>query len=79
MRPRIVNFLVFIYLFVEKGTCTFSVLRKGAITKWRNIKKIQKIEKILNNDNTTTQKRTKNGFYNTKKHPLSGALFKPCM
>ena len=38
MRPRIVNFLVFIYLFVEKGTCTFSVLRTGAITKWRNTK-----------------------------------------
>ena len=38
MHPRIVNFLVFIYLFVEKGTCTFSVLRKGAITKWRNTK-----------------------------------------
>ena len=38
MRPRIVNFLVFIYLFVEKGTSTFSVLRTGAITKWRNTK-----------------------------------------
>ena len=38
MRPRSVNFLVFIYLFVEKGTCTFSVLRTSAITKWRNTK-----------------------------------------
>ena len=87
MRPRIVNFLVFIYLFVEKGTCTFSVLRTGAITKCRSPSfdrllpndVIQKIEKILNNNNTTTQKRTKNGFHNTKKHPLIGELFKPCM
>ena len=38
MRPRIVNFLVFIYLSVEKGTCSFSVLRTGAITKRRNTK-----------------------------------------
>ena len=38
MRCRIVNFLVFIYESVEKGTCSFLLLRTGAITKWRDTK-----------------------------------------
>ena len=44
MLPRIVNFLVFIYLSVEKGTCSFLVLRTGAITKWGNTKDWQDTE-----------------------------------
>ena len=76
MRPRIVNFLVFIYLFVEKGTSTFSVLRTGAITKWRNTKDWKDTEQQQHHN---TEANGKNGFHNTKKHPLGGALFKPCM